>query len=250
MKILVFTAKWIGVSCARHLLDNFPQDSYEFVLCEPDSEMMSDFLKSRGLPFRMLTDTTISEIESQPQGAYDWLLNLWGGHIFKPSTLVKVRNSVNIHPAYLPYCRGRDPVVWAIRNGLPSGATLHQISSGVDEGPIWCRKQVEYEFPIRGVDLYNQVVDACVELFCLNWKDIRDGQLTPQVQSSSGDYPTYRRKDLIEDRCVNLDKDPAARELVLRMLSHDFSPDYTLQIKMNGRLYELTAGLRAISVEV
>lgn len=44
---------------------------------------------------------------------------------------------INLHLSYLPKYRGVRPVNWALKNGeRMHGATLHEISEGIDEGPI------------------------------------------------------------------------------------------------------------------
>ena len=247
MKNLVFTAKWIGVRCVRFLLDNFPEDEYKFILCQPGANDIAKLLDDRGYKYHMLGNDVISEIVNKPPGYYDWLLNLWGGYIFKEDTLSKARFSLNIHPAYLPYCRGRDPVVWSIRHGYPAGVTLHQVTLGVDEGPIWWREEIDYSFPIKGFELYKRVAERCISVFAERWGDIRSGKLAPEVQPTNKENYTFKRSDLFVDQCINLESDIASKSLFMRLLAHDFSPDYSAQFVINGRKFNVTLSFSPVN---
>ena len=90
-------------------------------------------------------------------------------------------------------------MVWALRYGLPAGVSLHEINSGVDEGAIWCQTPVSYEFPCRGIDLYERIVERSFGLFCDNWPEIRGGSVIPVPQGSVG-QKTFKRKDLYLDK--------------------------------------------------
>lgn len=237
MKILVFTAKDIGLNCIRFLLAHFPEDEYTFVVCEPEADRIIYELLKNGSLAAKLDKNILGEIGGKAANHYDWLLNLWGGYIFKEDILSKVRQSLNIHPAFLPYCRGRDPVVWALRYGFPAGVTLHVVSSGVDEGAIWYREKVHYDFPCTGGELYNAVVDRSWKAFCENWPKIRDNQMLPEAQPPEVAGKTFRRSELFVDRRINADEDSVARSIVQRLMAHDFGDGYQAELVMNGKIY-------------
>ncbi len=249
MRILIFTAKWVGARCVEYLLDHFPDDEYTIVVCEPEADQIIEMLIPRGVSYVRLSEEAINAICDTPEGHFDWLLNLWGGYIFKAPVLSRARKTLNIHPAYLPYCRGRDPVVWAIRNNYPAGVTLHSITHGVDEGPIWYREQVPYQIPVRGSELYERVVDRSWRAFREQWKNLRDTDLEPTPQSEIQSVGTFRRKDLLIDQLINLDTNSAAKDVVLRLLAHDFSPGYSAQILVDGKIYNATLHLSATEDE-
>lgn len=62
--------------------------------------------------------------------------------------------ALNIHRALLPEYRGCNPSQWAIINmEHKTGVTLHQITPGIDEGPIVARKEIEIDFEDTWVDV-------------------------------------------------------------------------------------------------
>jgi methionyl-tRNA formyltransferase len=248
-KCLVFTSKWVGLKCVEYLINNFINDEYLFVVMEPDREMIVDILSKSGKKYLILDSSTIDYINSAYNDAhFDFLLNLWGGHIFKKPTLLKAKKSLNIHPAFLPYCRGRDPVVWAIRNSDPAGVTLHEISEDVDEGNIIYREEIAYTFPIRGEDLYNKVVDRSWRIFCERWSGLRnfEWETTSQLEASNNDVgKTHKRQDLISDRVIDAEKEPEAFETIQRIMAHDFG-DYSAQIKIGEKIYSVNCTIKSI----
>lgn len=246
MRHLVFTSKWVGARCVEYMLDTFPEDNYTIIVCEPGTDVIAEMLDRRGLPYMRLSEDALRVIRNMKEGHYDWLLNLWGGYIFKDDTLTRARHTLNIHPAYLPYCRGRDPIVWAIRRGFPAGVTLHAITQGIDEGPIWYREEVPYELPIRGGDLYSLVVERSWKAFCEQWAKLRGGHVIATAQSVSEDMHTFRRSDLLMDQCIDIDSETTARDVILRLLAHDFSPGYSSQITIGGKIYNATLSLSPV----
>jgi folate-dependent phosphoribosylglycinamide formyltransferase PurN len=247
MQHLVFVAKWIGARCVEYMLDTFPKDNYTIIVCEPEADMIVSMIERRGLPYMRLNEDSLKRIQNMEEGYYDWLLNLWGGYIFKDDIISRARHSLNIHPAFLPYCRGRDPIVWAIRKGYPAGVTLHAITKGVDEGSIWYQEEVPYQLPVIGGELYRKVVARCWKSFCEQWSKLRDGNIIAKPQIPSEDSTTFRRSDLMIDRCINIDSvGVAEREVILRLLAHDFSPDYSAQVVINDQFYNATLSLSLV----
>lgn len=249
MRILVIADKWIGLNCVKHLLDVFPQDEYRFLLGNNDSKSIADLLVKYGQSWESIESNFIEELHLLPDQHFDWLLNLWGSYIFKPELLDKVKMSLNIHPSFLPFCRGRDPVVWALRNGWPVGASLHVISPRVDEGDIFYQEEVHVKFPFRGEEIYQQVADKSWQIFTQNWPCIRSSKILPTPQKNLEGLKTFKRKDLLVDQVLDLDQDPKAMELIRRFLAHDFGSSYGPLVAKAGKLYRVKLNLIPIQKE-
>ncbi|MDG2252936.1 MAG: formyltransferase family protein [Methylophilaceae bacterium] len=239
MKILVFVSKWIGMNCLDVLFSKFNEDEYTFVVSNPNADEIISKIENYNHKYMLLNDSTISRIESMNENHFDWLLNLWGGYIFNENLLSRVNNTLNIHPSFLPYGKGRDPVVWAIRFGHPAGVTLHEITAGVDEGPIFYQEEIEYSFPITGKQLYSKVVKRCWESFNEQWPNIRATRLIPKPQNTAKKYKTFRRVDLDSDNFINLNEDSLHKELFLKILAHDFGDEYSLSLKYKDKFFSV-----------
>lgn len=236
MKILVFLSKTTGFECLKWLLSAYPDDDYTIFISEPDKALIAGFLDKQGREYHELPAADPVKITAGK--SYDWLVNIWGSYIFRGDILSRVKNSMNLHPSYLPYGRGRDPVVWAIRDGVPAGATLHQIDTGIDTGPIWAQVEIPYKFPVRGEDLYAKVEKACIRLFSDNWPKLRDSRLKAKPQGKP-ELAARRRADLLEDRIIPVG-DIKKPETANKILAHDFSGNgYTALLKDGEKTYNI-----------
>ncbi len=71
----------------------------------------------------------------------------------------------NLHPGLLPWGRGMYPVFWALWEGTPAGATLHELTVGLDAGPIVEQRSVAALPSDTGGLLHGRVQAAERELF-------------------------------------------------------------------------------------
>ena len=71
------------------------------------------------------------------------------------------------------------------------------------------------------------------------WKTgrIRNNNFKLTPQENLNDNKTFKRKDLIKDRILDLNKDEFARSVFLRILAHDFDDDYLSEIIFNNKKY-------------
>jgi methionyl-tRNA formyltransferase len=238
MDILVFVSKTIGFECLKWLLSTYPHDNYTIFISDPDKTLIQQYLKEKNIH---CYDVKLHDPVKITEGKhYDWLVNIWGSYIFRKNILSRVESSVNLHPSYLPYGRGRDPIVWAIRDNVPAGATLHVITEDIDQGDIWAQTRVDYTFPITGGDLYKKVEKACIDLFIAQWPSLYTNKLTP-VPQGSPDLPTRKRTDLLNDRTLPQDID-----LIRKIMAHDFKENgYTALLNHDNKTYTVTLTMTA-----
>jgi methionyl-tRNA formyltransferase len=243
MDILVFLSKTTGFKCLQWLLAAYPDDNYTIFISEPDKKLIAHFLDQKNIAYHDLANADPLKITEGKN--YDWLVNIWGAYIFRKDILSRVKNSMNLHPSYLPYGRGRDPVCWAIQDGVSAGASLHQITEGIDEGPIWAQVEIPYAFPVKGEDLYDQVEKACVKLFSDTWPQLREGKLKPRNQGKAP-RPARRRQELLTDKQLSMD-DPATAQIVNKINAHDFAGNgYTALLKNGEKTYSIRLELKEI----
>ena len=72
---------------------------------------------------------------------FDLIFSLHCKQIF-PARLVNALRCINLHPGLNPYNRGWFPQIFSIVNGMPAGATLHEMVEEVDRGPIIAQEEV------------------------------------------------------------------------------------------------------------
>ncbi len=112
--------------------------------------------------------------------------------ILKPQLIEKYEKIYNLHPGYLPWGRGYYPIFWALWEQTPAGATLHEMTAGVDEGPIVAQTNVPYNGSDTGGSLFRRVREAEENLFVQYWPQIISGENLPTHRQPLGG--TYHRK--------------------------------------------------------
>lgn len=105
---------------------------------------------------------------------------------------------INIHGALLPQYRGCNPTEWAIINGEhETGATMHEISPGIDEGDIIA----QYKVPLYCSDTWRSATDRVYQVTELliqeNIKSILDNSWSSMPQEASN--AKYHRRRFFED---------------------------------------------------
>jgi len=123
---------------------------------------------------------------------YDLIISLHCKQLF-PKELVKGIRCINVHPGLNPHNRGWFPQVFSILNGLPTGATIHEIDEHLDHGAIIAQSTVPNYTWDTSIDIYNRVVE--MELILL------EQYLIPIVQN---EYSSIIPK---EEGNLNLKKD-------------------------------------------
>ena len=77
---------------------------------------------------------------------------------------------LNLHPSLLPLYRGPQPLFWQLRDGAPTGATVHYMDEGLDTGDIAAQTAVplpdgisgpeaEWTLALAGLGLLRGVLD-------------------------------------------------------------------------------------------
>jgi formyl transferase-like protein len=86
--------------------------------------------------------------------------------ILRPALLVRYGGAIwNLHLGLLPYGRGTHPVFWALWEGTPAGATLHELTADLAAGPIVEQREVTVLPSDTGGRLEDRVQAAAGELF-------------------------------------------------------------------------------------
>ena len=90
---------------------------------------------------------------------------------------------INLHPSYLPYCRGSKPIFFTIWNKRPVGITIHQITQELDAGPILAQKKIPIDKEMTLRDLYKLVREKFKILLRKNWLLIKNNKIKPKIQN-------------------------------------------------------------------
>ncbi len=121
--------------------------------------------------------------------------------IIKDWFIKKCRRIINIHNSPLPKYRGVSPINWALKNNEKiHGVTIHEITPGIDDGPIWGQTKFSIypEFD-EVIDVYKRCLDFGWTLFKTIMPLIN--QIKPITQSNSqASYYDLSKNKLLGER--------------------------------------------------
>ncbi len=159
--------------------------------------------------------------------------------ILSPAMIGRYRKIYNLHPAYLPWGRGFYPVFWALWENTPAGATLHEITAGIDEGPIVSQILVE-SFPWdTGETLHQRVREAEKRLFLEYWPMLAAGRLPGSTPQPPGG--TYHRKKEFFDLKQGADWERMSGEELVRLIrAMTFTGHTGLELNLGGKKIEVS----------
>ena len=125
----------------------------------------------------------------------DLAVSIFYGKIIKEDFINRCGDIINLHNSPLPKYRGVRPINWALKNGEKThGVTIHEISEGIDDGPIY--GQITYPiYPeIEEVkDVYEKSKKYGFNLFKEVIRVIDDIKPYPQDESQA---TYYSNKDI------------------------------------------------------
>lgn len=115
-------------------------------------------------------------------------------YLIKPNIFSQFKVALNCHPSLLPRNRGRYIEYILLNDEKESGTTIHQITSGCDDGPIVLQERYPVDFFDRPKSLLKKSYDAELRLLERIFSDetiIRNSK--PQDSSLATCYRTQRK---------------------------------------------------------
>ena len=222
---------YLGGDLGKWVLATVPAESIGMVFTREQS--IASLAFSVGLK-ATLADPNTSDFAASQVG-----FSVHYQRILKRHTIGKYRTIYNLHPGYLPWGRGYYPAFWALWEGTPAGATLHEISEGVDEGPIVAQLGVEYSPDDTGGTLHQRIREAEKKLFLEYWPRMQSGENFP-VRPQPADSGSYHsRKEFFELKQSANAKEMAGRDLIKLIRCLTF-PGYSgLEIELGKNRVEI-----------
>lgn len=101
-----------------------------------------------------------------------------------PANVIEAMNGkvINLHPSFLPYNRGDQPLLWATVENNPYGVTIHQVNERFDEGAIISQTKFALSESLTLSEAYKVVRQYMVCLFQVSW---HSGEIFRNLESPS-----------------------------------------------------------------
>lgn len=234
--ILVISDNAILCRKLEHILtENREKEQQITFSVSPFSEIndFKKFIVSEILVLDLKNENDVQYIIDQ----YDLVLSVHCKQFF-PEILVKNVRCINIHPGYNPVNRGWYPQVFSIYHDLPVGATIHEIDTELDHGPIIAREFVEKKSYDTSGTLYERILDKEIELFSKTAKVILQNTYTTFLPEDEGNI--YLKKDFNDLCCIDLDEETTSGKLIdkLRSLTHkNFKNAYFIDAESGKKVF-------------
>jgi methionyl-tRNA formyltransferase len=165
------------------------------VIPEPEwTESLVEQATARGVP---LVDS--GDYHDLPGGSADLALSVFYDRILSAEFIASHRRVLNLHNSPLPKYRGVAPINWALKNGEHThGVTLHEVTPGIDDGPIVA--QVVYSlYPFDEVeDVYRRGLAFGWTLFEQTMPILDRIEARQQDETAASYYPRSRSAELGE----------------------------------------------------
>jgi methionyl-tRNA formyltransferase len=212
-------------------LEAIPSTSFDFT-CSPGSlQFLEDKVSIPIAP--ILVNKEWNSIIKK----YDLVISLHCKQLF-PADMIRNVRCINIHPGLNPYNRGWFPQVFSILNGLPIGATIHEIDEKLDHGNIIVQKQTTIEPWETSKDVYDRILQLELELLKEHLPSIILGQYNSIKPIEEGNLNLKKNFD---ELCqLDLNEQLSFRQAIdrLRALTHEpYKNAYYIDSETGDRVY-------------
>ena len=144
------------------------------------------------------------------------IITAWWGFIIPKKILqLSNKNTLNLHPSFLPYGKGKFPNMWAILNNEPFGSTLSSIDSNIDNGKIYVQKKIVVRLNSSAEQLYRKSIKDLLYLFKKYYLKIIKGNIKAKKPITKGSY--YHSSKIKNLRKLYFDKKYKLSELINRV---------------------------------
>ena len=145
---------------------------------------------------------------------------------------------LNVHPALLPYNRGKHPNFWCLADQTPCGVSLHFVDEGVDTGDVVAQARLEVGWEDTGESIHRRSRDLILELFQENYDRIKAGGAV-RVPQEPGSGSFHRAAEIDQALRIDLDAPSTPRQVFNVIRARMFPPHPTATFRDGGRTYSV-----------
>jgi len=143
----------------------------------------------------------------------DIIILAWWPYILKqPYLSLPNKYTINMHPSFLPYGKGKHPYFWSIIENTKFGVSLHVVNNEIDSGKIIARDLINIEWVDNGYTLREKSRKKLFLLFKKNFLSIIEDKIT--FIKNSKNKRVHYSSEIEEKSKINLNKRYKAKELL------------------------------------
>lgn len=139
-RVILLGKGTLAVRAARWFLDSPDHELARIVPVVPEpswTDSLIAWASERGVPYVASGHYKDLEGVRDEDWGVDLAFSIFYDRIIRAWFIGKCGRILNLHNGPLPRYRGVSPINWALKNGeRMHGATIHEITPGIDDGPI------------------------------------------------------------------------------------------------------------------
>ena len=243
--ITLFAHDRVGEYVVEHLLTNCYGDIKNIVLMPSEMNNGNIYLLLEKYKFPKTSiffygDSFLEKVSNNPSffsSTYFFLL--WWPKIISSQIIdIPTNGVINLHPSYLPFCKGKDSNFWSIVEDTDFGVSIHLVTPRIDDGPIVFQRKIDKSWLDNGQTLYEKSKKEIVELFIESYSSIKDGKysLIPQ-NKDRGSF--HLRKELEPKSKIDLEKKYKAKDLLNLLRARTFDGHPACWFESDNEQYEV-----------
>ncbi len=180
MRCVVFGSESLLIECAKTWLDA----GHEIAAVVTHDAKIRDWARRLELPVLSPGRELVGELSAID---FDYLFSITWLEIISDEILaLPKRAAINFHDGPLPKYAGMYAPVWALLEGAEEyGIAFHEISGGVDEGPIFVERRFPLDEDETSLTLNARNYEAAIEAFGELTEGLTSGELRPTPQDLS-----------------------------------------------------------------
>lgn len=215
----IFADGKVGLEIIAFMLDTHP-DHLRCVVTTGDNDI-AQLARTKGLPVHYYDDVLDGKADDILPGVQYIFLAWWPkiipASVFNAATI----GTINLHPSYLPYNRGKNYNFWTIVEDSPFGVSMHFVDSGIDSGDIIFQQAIEKTWQDTGGSLYSKAQRAITQLFRTRYMDLVEGRFLRTAQPA-GRGSLHYEKELEPASEIFLEKQYPAKTLLNLLRARTF----------------------------
>lgn len=245
--MIFFANGKIGLILLNFLIKSFKSDIKAVVIIKSDIKIKT-FLKKKISVKKIIPWSQTSSFRNKLYSLKpDKFFLLWWPFILKKNLLkIPQSETINIHPSYLPYFKGKDPNFWAILSKGPYGVSINEANAKADSGKILFKKKIyKIDKTIDGKKLYNINLKELIKLFKNKYIFLRKKKFS-KSKFMNKKTKIYKRKDMIKESKISLNKTYKAEYLIDLLRAKNFPPNRGVIFKKNGNTYSINIKIKKV----